>query len=248
MACLLALCSGALMGGDTLRREERTVERRVLIPATCLYDVRLPEMPQEKRGYPLLIALHGYGGTKESMLALSHRICGDRFAIASLQGPHQHTQRRRGSREVRIAFGWGTMHNSPENQAVHHEFIRRVIREVSATYPIDRKKVFLLGFSQSVGLNCRFAFTYPNALRGLVGVCGGIPGDWDSSPRYRHSATDVLYISATKDPFYALERVRTFKAALERRASSVEHLFVPTRHVFPRRCIPDIRRWLLARA
>jgi predicted esterase len=137
------------------------------------------------------------------------------------------------------------MHNPPENQSVHHEFVRRVIRDVSGAHPIDRRKVFLLGFSQSVGLNCRFAFTYPNVIRGLIGVCGGVPGDWDCSPRYRHSATDVLYVSGTKDPFYPLVRVRTFKAALERRASSVEHLFIPTRHIFPKRCIPTIRRWLL---
>lgn len=223
------------------------MEQRVAVSMTCLYDLHLPEGPPGRRGYPLLIALHGYGGTKESMLALAHRICADRCAIASLQGPHQHTQRRRGSRTVRIAFGWGTMHNSAENQALHHEFIRRVIREIARTHRIDRKKIFLLGFSQSVGLNYRFAFTDPNTIRGVVGVCGGIPGDWETSRTYRRSGTDILHISGTKDPFYPLERVRTFSAALERRAASVEHQFVPTRHVFPRRCIPAIRRWLLAR-
>jgi phospholipase/carboxylesterase len=217
----------------------------------CFYNLHLPEGPPGRRGHPLLIALHGYGGTKEFMLALAHRICRDRFAIASLQGPHQHTQRRQGrpgdTRTVRIAFGWGTMHNSAENQALHHEFIRRVIREVSRTHRIDRKRIFLLGFSQSVGLNYRFAFTYPNTIRGVVGVCGGIPGDWEISRTYRRSRTDILHISGTKDPFYPLDRVRTFKTALERRAASVEHQFVPTRHVFPRRSIPAIRRWLLAR-
>jgi phospholipase/carboxylesterase len=139
------------------------------------------------------------------------------------------------------------MHNSAENQALHHEFIRQVIREISKKHPIDRKKIFLLGFSQSVGLNYRFAFTDPNTIRGVVGVCGGIPGDWEISRTYRRSGTDILHISGTKDPFYPLDRVRTFKAALEQRAASVEHQFVPTRHVFPRRSIPAIRRWLLAR-
>ena len=98
-----------------------------------------------------------------------------------------------------------------------------------------------------MGLNYRFVFTHPNTIRGVIGVCGGIPGDWETSRRYRRSGTDVLHISGTKDPFYPLERVRTFKAALERRAPSVEHHFVPTRHIFPRGCIPAIRRWLLAR-
>jgi len=227
------------------------VEQRVTIPMTCSYDVQIPDTRPDRRGLPLLVALHGYGGTKESMLAMAHRICGDRFVIATLQGPHQHTQpprgRPRGTRDVRIAFGWGTMHNSAENQVLHHGFIRRVIREISKKHPIDRKKIFLLGFSQSVGLNYRFAFTYPNTIRGVIGVCGGIPGDWETSPKYRRSGTDILHISGTKDPFYPLERVRTFKAALERRAASVEHQFVPTRHVFPRRSIPAIRRWLFAR-
>ncbi len=227
------------------------MEQRVTIPMTCFYDVQTPDAPPDRRGHPLLIALHGYGGTKESMLALARRICGDRFVIATLQGPHQHTQRPRGrprgTRDVRIGFGWGTMHNSAENQALHHEFIRGVIRETSKKHPIDSKRIFLLGISLSVGLNYRFAFTYPNTIRGLIGVCGGIPGDWEASQKYRRSPTDVLHISGTKDPFYPLERVRTFKAALERRAASVEHHFVPTRHIFPRRSIPAIRRWLLSR-
>ncbi|MBI4573250.1 MAG: hypothetical protein HY713_08195 [candidate division NC10 bacterium] len=224
------------------------MEKELVIPATCFYDVRLPDTPSPRRGYPFLVALHGYGGTKESMLALAGRICGDRFAIASLQGPHQHIQRRRGSPQSRIGFGWGTMHNPAENQALHHEFIRGVIRDVCAAHPIDRKRIFLLGFSQSVALNYRFAFSHPNAIRGLTGVCGGIPGDWEGSSKYCRSATDIFHISGTKDPFYPLERVRAFKAALETRASSVEHLQVPTRHIFSRRCIPIIRRWLLDRA
>ncbi len=234
-----------------MERRGSSVDLRVTVPTACFYDLRLPKALSGSRGHPLLIALHGYGGTKESMLALAYRICGDRFAIASLQGPHQHTQRRQGRpggiRSVRIAFGWGTMHNSVENQTLHHEFIRRVIREVSRKHSIDRKRIFLLGFSQSVGLNYRFAFTYPNTIRGLIGVCGGIPGDWETSRKYRRSVTDVLHLSGTKDPFYPLNRVRTFKAALERRTASVEHHFVPTGHIFPRRCLPAIRRWLLAR-
>lgn len=224
------------------------MERRLVTPMTCFYDLQLPGVPPPKRGYPLLIALHGYGGTKESMLALAGRICGDRLVIASLQGPHQHIRRRRGSAEVRTGFGWGTMHNPAENQALHHDFIRRVIRDLCAAHPIDDKRTFLLGFSQSVGLNYRFAFSHPNAIRGLIGVCGGIPGDWETSVIYRRSRTDVLHISGTRDPFYPLARARTFRVALERRASTVEHLFIPTRHIFPRRCIPAIRLWLLARA
>jgi pimeloyl-ACP methyl ester carboxylesterase len=47
----------------------------------------------------------------------------------------------------------------------------------------DPARVFLLGFSQSCALNYRFAFTHPDRLRGVVGICGGIPGDWKQAPK-----------------------------------------------------------------
>ena len=59
----------------------------------------------------------------------------------------------------------------------------------------DASRVFLLGFSQSCALNYRFAFTYPERLRGVVGICGGIPGDWETSTIYRQAAIDVFHLT-----------------------------------------------------
>jgi hypothetical protein len=43
----------------------------------------------------------------------------------------------------------------------------------------------LLGFSQTCALNYRFAFTHAGTLRGVVGICGGLPGDWETGERYQ---------------------------------------------------------------
>jgi phospholipase/carboxylesterase len=133
-----------------------------------------------------------------------------------------------------------------ETLRLHHETVSSTIAEVAAEFPVDRTRTFLMAFSQSVALNYRFAFTYPNVLRGVVAVCGGIPGDWDDD-KYQSSATDVLIVAGESDEFYPINRVRTFEAAIARRAHAVEFRAYPVGHVFPRAALPDINDWLTAR-
>ena len=212
---------------------------------TGFYSVRIPSGRRGGR-LPALIALHGYGGTRESLLAFAARLAGDGFVVAALQGIHQHAVRRRDG-QLRAAYGWGTQGDQEANQALHHAFVLAVIRDLVRACRVDAQKIFLFGFSQSVGLNYRFTFTHPGRARGVIAVCGGIPGDWETNRRYRPSPTDVLHISGTQDPHYPPERVRPYKAALEKRARSMEHWSYPVGHRFPRRAIPAVRRWLLAR-
>ena len=47
------------------------IERRMIVEFPCYYDLYLPEGAQAK---PLIIALHGYGGDKTSMMRLMRRI------------------------------------------------------------------------------------------------------------------------------------------------------------------------------
>ncbi len=220
-------------------------DRRVALQTTGLYSVRVPPGPAGK-GRPALIALHGYGGTRDSLLAFAERLVGEDFVVAALQGTHQHAARGRDG-QLRALYGWGTQGDQEANQALHQAFLLAVIRDLVRACGVDPRRVFLFGFSQSVGLNYRFVFTHPGRVRGVVAACGGIPGDWETNSRYRPSATDVLHISGTKDPHYSPERVRPYKAALEKRARSVEHLSYPVGHRFPRRALPAVRRWLVAR-
>jgi predicted esterase len=219
-------------------------QRAIPLLTTGFYSVGVP--PQRRgRRFPALIALHGYGGSRESLLAFATRLAPGGFVVAALQGTHQHAVRRGG--HLRPVYGWGTQGDGPANQALHHGFVLAVIEDLVRTCRVDPEKVFLFGFSQSVGLNYRFAFTHPGRVRGVIAVCGGVPGDWETNRRYRPSPTDVLHISGTRDPHYPPERVRPYKAALERRARSVEHLSYPVGHRFPRGAVPAVRRWLLAR-
>jgi len=60
---------------------EKTTEQRTLL----YYDLYVPD-DNASTPKPLVIALHGYEGNKESMMALMRKVNDHDFIIASVQG------------------------------------------------------------------------------------------------------------------------------------------------------------------
>lgn len=221
---------------------ERTTQQRT----NLYYDLYVPD-GDVTAPRPLLIAFHGYEGNKESMMALSQKINRRDFTIASVQGPNGFFVRPESEpNKPKIGFGWMMQYKAEETIRLHHETLRSVIDETSTEHAIDRRAIFLLAFSQSVSLNYRFAFTNPGVVRGVIAVCGGIPGDWDQE-KYHNSDTDLLIIAGETDEFYPLDRTRTFKDIMARRAPSVEFRSFPVGHVFPRESLAIIDHWIKER-
>ena len=216
---------------------DRTLEARV----NLYYDLR----PGTISPAPLLIALHGYGANKRQMMREAQLMAPEHFAIASLQGFHQHIREpRETGGPLRFGFGWLTNFKSEESQAVHHRALLDLIQILTDKGVVDPARVFLLGFSQSCALNYRFAFTHPDHLRGVVGICGGIPGDWDSNSVYRQAPIDVLHIAGTRDEFYPPERVQDYERQLKSRARSVQFKSYDAAHEFVPEMRPDVVQWL----
>ncbi len=218
-----------------------TIEKITEQRTTLYYDLYIPER-ESAEPMPLLISLHGYEGNKESMMTLSQRINSNDFAIASLQGPNAFFVRE--EERPRIGFGWMMMYKAEETIRLHHSTVLSIIEETAREYPIDRRAIFLMAFSQSVSLNYRFAFTHPDMICGVIAVCGGIPGDWNED-KYKESDTHALIIAGETDEFYPLERTRTFKDAIAQRARSAEFLSFPVGHVFPRESLAAINEWMI---
>lgn len=209
------------------------------------YDVYAPrEEPS-----PLLLALHGYGSNKGWMMREARQHAPEGFAVAALQGPHQHMKepREKGG-PLRYGFGWLTNFRPAESVALHHKAVLDLIATLVARGVARRESVFLLGFSQSCALNYRFAFTHREALRGVVGICGGIPGDWETNPAYGETRASVLHLNGTRDEFYTPERVAPYAGLLRQHARDVETRAYDAAHEFVPEMRGDVRAWLAARA
>ncbi len=217
-------------------------ERRMTVEFPCYYDLYLPDGDKPK---PLIIAMHGYGGDKASMMRLMRRVNDRDYAIACLQGPHQHlVMPTNESPKLGYGFGWLSNFKSEESVAIHHYLIRGIIETLKSSGEADTGQVYLLGFSQSAGANFRFAFTHGDLVRGAIAICGGIPGDWATEGKYQSGVVDVLYIAAERDEYYTPDRMRQNAEALRSRARSVELRFFDAAHEVPRDSYTAIDEWL----
>jgi phospholipase/carboxylesterase len=194
---------------------------------------------------PLLIALHGYGANKRQMMREAQMMAPEGFAIASLQGFHQHMKEpREPGGPLRFGFGWLTNFRPEESVAVHHEAVKDLVSQLIEEGVADPAGIYLLGFSQSCALNYRFAFTHPERLKGVIGICGGIPGDWDQNPVYKSSQLDVFHLAGMRDEFYTPEHVRDYQQQLATKARSVTFKSYDAGHELVPEMRVDVKQWL----
>ncbi|HKP36351.1 MAG TPA: dienelactone hydrolase family protein [Pyrinomonadaceae bacterium] len=218
-----------------------TVERTINAHIKLYYDVQTPSVTPT----PLLIALHGYGASKWHAAREAKMIVPDNFAIASLQGPHQHLKDpKEPGGPLRFGFGWLTNFHPEESVAVHHRALVDLIKSLTDEGVADPKRIYLLGFSQSCALNYRFAFTQNELLRGVIGICGGLPGDWTTSEIYRKTNAAVFHLAGARDEFYTPARVADYAQQLRQRAGDVEFRSYDAGHEITQPMRDDIRGWL----
>jgi predicted esterase len=216
-------------------------ERSLRVETTLYYDL----IAGPRRLAPLLIALHGYGAGKWHATREAKLIAPEGFAIASLQGPHQHLREpKTPGGPLRFGFGWLTSYRPEESVAIHHRALLDIIESLAREEIIDSQMVFLLGFSQSCALNYRFAFTHREVLRGVVGICGGLPGDWETSDLYQKTSAAVLHLAGTRDEYYPPARVANYEEQLRRRANEVQFRSYDAGHEISAPMRADIREWL----
>ncbi len=204
------------------------------------YDLFVPENVEPNA--PLLIAVHGYGAHKRYMMREARAVAPEGWVIASVQAPHQHFSKLDAG--YRIGFGWLTDHKPEESVALHHRFLLDVIEKLSGDGLIDRGQIYLYGFSQACALNFRFAFTYPEIAAGIVGICGGIPGDLDTNPIYKPFNARTFYLYGDDDEFYTQEKFATFDEKLNSLLPNYHSKQYTAKHEITDQMREDVRAFL----
>lgn len=221
--------------------EVRELEGSLTMEIKLYYDLHLPETEPA----PLLIALHGYGASKRQMMREARQMAPANFAIAALQGFHQHLKEpKEPGGPLRFGFGWLTNFRPEESVALHHQALIDLTALLVHQGVVDPQQVFLLGFSQSCALNYRFVCTHPGHLRGIVGICGGMPGDWETSELYQPIESSVFHLAGTRDGFYPPERVANYAERLRLRARNVMFESYDAAHEIVPEMRHDIAEWL----
>src|SRR5947208_2471155 len=120
-------------------------ERTLTAQIKLYYDLHAPtDTPA-----PLVVALHGYGSNKGWMLRAARECAPEGFAVAALQGPHQHLKDpKEPGGPLRYGFGWLSNFHSEDSVALHHRALLDLCATLINEGVAERGRIFLLGFSQ----------------------------------------------------------------------------------------------------
>jgi predicted esterase len=174
------------------------------------------------------------------MLKMTARLFEVRPVIAALQGPFQFFLST-AAREV--GYGWITNRGPAESIRLHHEMVLYVLDEVGSEFGIPKDRRLLVGFSQAVALNYRFSASCPDAIRGVIAACGGLPGDWGNAPVQPIRAS-VLHIAARQDEFYPPAVTESYPGKLRQHAEDVEFHLIDGGHRMPSCGAVIVAPWL----
>ena len=208
----------------------------------CRYLLRVPDLLEANT--VVVLALHGYGSNPKAMLELTAGLVGERHIVAALQGPNQQymTPGQPGAHSA-VGYNWGVSEHWESSVRLHHEMVIECLGTLRGRFDIPESRSVLVGFSQAVGLNYRFAATYPDHAGGVIGICGGIPRDWEED-KYRQVRAAILHIARQEDEIYPPELSTTFADRLRKRAGDVEFHLLPGGHRFPSKARHIVDPWM----
>ena len=138
-----------------------------------LYHITRPSILKENA--PLLIMLHGYGSDENDLFSFANELPKELFII-SVRAPYPLPP---------YGNAWYAIHfdaeenkwNDTKQALESRNLIAKFIDEVCLNYPVDKKNVTLLGFSQGTILSYSVAFTYPDKVKNVVALSGYISND-----------------------------------------------------------------------
>lgn len=210
------------------------------LPLECHYCLHIPDNTPKL----LILALHGYGMNADTMLDLTMLVTGRDRLVASIQAPHHFYVPD--PRSQKVGYSWGTRKHGTASIRFHHQMIRHVRRELEERFGLGPSRTVLLGFSQPVGFNYRFAATFSDEVAGVIGICGGVPKDWETGDYGRVSAS-LLHVARDQDEVFGPDVTSDYERKLRTRADDVEFHLLAGGHRFPSKGAAVVEPWLAKR-
>lgn len=135
--------------------------------------IHLPQGYDKNKEYPLVIGIHGKGGTALGFASVREKIKKKDFIFLVPEAPYEYG----GGRLGRPAFNWFYMTKDKKvwewADPITVEYLADVCRVMKERYRVS--EVVLLGFSEGVAAAYMTAFTYPEEISGVIAFAGILP-------------------------------------------------------------------------
>jgi phospholipase/carboxylesterase len=196
-----------------------------------------------KRGAatPLLVLLHGRGADENDLIELAPELPRE-FAYASVRGPIELPEG---------GYRWfedrGLGRPVPASLQSTVDMLRAWL-DSSATAEYDRKRTFVLGFSQGMMTAAALLLDDPARLAGAILLSGSIAVDTGAATPDRLAGVPVFTAHGSFDSVIPPDRIaQSLQYLRERSGAELSEHTYPIDHSISRREIADIAAWLAER-
>lgn len=207
------------------------------------YKIREPKVILDKN--PLLLLLHGYGSNEADLFSFADELP-DEYYIISARAPYN---MQHGSYAwYDINFDADQNKFSDHDQAkVSRDLIAGFIDELIQTYPIDPKKVTLIGFSQGSILSYAVALSYPEKVQKVVAMSGYLNLEIVSDDYLKNTFNNLKIFAShgTSDQVIPLAWAKKTPVILENLGIDITYKEYPIGHGVAPQNFYDFKSWLV---
>ena len=193
---------------------------------------------------PLLLLLHGIGSHEHDLFSMAP-LLDPRFFVVSARAPIEIMQG--GYAWFNIEFtSEGLIVPDLDQAEASGLLLVRFIDELVEAYGVDRRCVYLMGFSQGAMMSLSIALTRPDKVAGVVAMSGRLPEQAISNagPLEEIRKLEIFVSHGAYDDLLPIVNGRACRDQLEKLGVSLTYREYPMGHEVRGEALREIAAWL----
>jgi phospholipase/carboxylesterase len=202
-------------------------------------------VPPGEGPFPTVLALHGWGASAHDLIGLAPVLHGGNALVLCPQGPLAFE-----IGQGYVGHGWFDLSQARPPSVADitraADLVRAFLDGAQQRYPIDRRKIVPMGFSQGGVLAYELVLRDPGRFAGLVALSSWLPAELAESIPHQPGNENfpALVVHGTRDPMIPVERAQESRKRLGERAFSVTYREYEMEHGIGPEALRDIVGWL----
>jgi phospholipase/carboxylesterase len=195
--------------------------------------------------FPSILTLHGRGANAFDLLGLAPYLCAGKFMLICPQAPLETP-----IGPEAVGYAWYPMSNrgmlDVEAMVSSQRKLQTFLDQCSNTYPIDPKKLAVLGFSQGGVMSYSLALPNPWRFAALAVLSSWLPKELLPRLNVTDAAQSLptLVQHGTQDPMIEVARARSSVETLRELKVPLTFREYPMGHEIGARSLADLSAWL----
>jgi phospholipase/carboxylesterase len=201
--------------------------------------------PTGEGSFPAILTLHGRGANAFDLLGLAPHLCRGRLMMICPQAPLETAIGPDG-----VGYAWYPMSNggAPDVEAMlsSQKRLKAFLAECLESYPIDKKKLVVLGFSQGGVMAYSLALANPERFTALAVLSSWLPKELLPRLNIKDAVQSLptLVQHGTQDPMIQVDRARSSVEMLRQLRLPLTFREYSMGHEIGARSLAELSAWL----